>query len=44
MSAEVLTRAGLDQLGGRRTEIEIRGMRENLVIVTIASASDLSGK
>ncbi|HVH80103.1 MAG TPA: adenylate/guanylate cyclase domain-containing protein [Stellaceae bacterium] len=41
VSAEVITRAGLDVLGGRRGEIEIRGKREKLQVAVFNWARDL---
>jgi adenylate cyclase len=41
VSAEVITRAGLDILGGRRAEIEIRGKQERLAVAVFTSARDL---
>jgi adenylate cyclase len=41
VSAEVISRAGLDVLGGRRGEIEIRGKQEKLAVAVFPSARDL---
>jgi adenylate cyclase len=41
VSAEVITRAGLDIFGERRGEIEIRGKQERLAVAVFASARDL---
>ena len=41
VSAEVITRAGLDIFGGRRAEIEIRGKQERLAVAVFTSARDL---
>jgi adenylate cyclase len=41
VSAEVITRVGLDLPGGRRGEIEIRGKQEKLTVVVFSSARDL---
>jgi adenylate cyclase len=41
VSAEVITRAGLDILGGRYGEIEIRGKQEKLAVAVFPSARDL---
>jgi len=41
VSAEVITRAGVDLPGGRRGEIEIRGKQEKLAVAVFASAREL---
>jgi adenylate cyclase len=41
VSAEVISRAGLDLFSDRRGEIEIRGKQEKLAVAVFTSASDL---
>jgi adenylate cyclase len=41
VSAEVIARAGLEVMGGRRGEIEIRGKQEKLAVAVLTSARDL---
>jgi adenylate cyclase len=41
VSAEVISRAGIEITGGRRDEIEIRGKQERLAVAIFPSARDL---
>ena len=42
VSAEVMTRAGIDLVGARSSEIEIRGKQEKLSVAVFASAGELA--